>query len=165
MKARLPYEYDSSAKGVRKRAVAAAMLLFARALWEVGERQAFICRWENALNKATADVAGYKQSGYFNREWADELMYWAEKMQLELPERYILIIDGAGMAHGAEQMLLVLLEAFALTYLGYGKKRIHRVWDKYAELSGMYESRIAKYSARELMAWADGKGIPYKEGH
>lgn len=163
MKARLPYEYDHTAKGARKRAVAAAMLLFARALWETGERRAFISKWTGALNTATMEIAGYKGSGYFNKEWQDELTHWAEHMRLELPEKYMLVIPGVSIAYGSEQMLLLLLECFALTLVGYGYERIHRVWDKYAELSDLHGKGIAVYSAKDLTAWADEKKIPYKE--
>ena len=162
MKARLPYQYDQSAKGRRKRAVAAAMLLFARALYDTGKRKAFINRWSGALDEATGEIAGYNGSGYFNREWTDELRYWAEKMRLELPKEYRLFIDGAVPSGGDEQMLLLLLECFALTLLGYGYERIHQVWNAYAEISGLYTNGAAKYSVKELMEWADKNGIIYQ---
>lgn len=162
MKARVPYQYDQSAKGARRRAVMAAMLLFSRALFETGERKAFINRWSGAFDNSLGELAGYQGSGYFNREWTDQLFDWTEKMELEPPKNYRLIIPGVIPAVGSEAVLLLLSECFGLTQVGYAHKRIHRVWDKYAELSGLYTTGVAKYSAKELYEWADKNGIIYQ---
>lgn len=162
MRARLPYEYDHRSGGKRKQAVATAMLLFCRALWETGCRSTFINQWIGAVNVTTAELGGYNGSGFFNREWPDMLAYWQEKVGIEMPRDYRLIITGELTAYGDEQKLLVPLECFALTKLGYGEVRIRRVFEKYAEISGMHEGGRAKYTRKELHDWADGEGLEYK---
>ena len=162
MRAHLPYTHDHSAKGKRKQAVATAMLLFARALYEAGEYPANINRWIVYLNEATCRVTDAIGNCFSNKTWQDEILYWGEQQGIELPDVYILHIPGELTAAGNEQKLLILLELFALTGLGYGRIRLRRVFDKYAEISGLYTGGRALYSKRELYAWADEKGICYK---
>lgn len=165
MKARLPFEYDYSANGRRKNAIASAMLLFAKAICEAipyitaGD----INKWAYALDAVTVEAAGYNHSGFFNREWTDEMHYWAEQNDLKIPDNYRMHIAGEPCAYGTEQSMLPFIELFALTRLGFGKDRLHRVWDKYAEISKIYSTGNAKYSAKELRDWADEKKIMWRQ--
>lgn len=155
MKARLPYDYDYTSKGRRQAAVADAMLLFGKALQESGASGPFINRWIARLQTATAEVAGYNGSGFFNKEWTEQLDYWADQHQIGMPQPYRLSIPGGLEATGEGQSKLVLLELFTLTLMGYGDKRLHRVLEHYAELSGLYTGGRAKMSRQQLRDWAN----------
>lgn len=164
MKARLPYEYERGAAGTRKRSVAAALLLFCRALRDYGMSVGRINEWIGYLNQATAEVAGYNGSGYGNKTWQDELDYWTEKYALNVPrgEQYRLLIEGAAPAGGSGQRLLLCLELYALRYMGFGEVRLKRVLACYAKISGLYTDGRAKYTKKQLESWADGAGVVYK---
>lgn len=159
MKARLPSRYNHTSKGKREQAVAAAMMLFARALSDYGLSSNQINTWVSCVNDATCEIAGAVGNCFSNKTWQDELLYWGEKIGFDLPKSYVLVIRGSAKAMGTEQMLLVLLELYALTKMGYGEVRLKRILKQYAEISDLYGDGIAKYSKNQLETWCQEKGV------
>lgn len=159
MRARLPSRYNHTSKGKREQAVAAAMMLFARALSDYGLSSNQINTWVSCVNDATCEIAGAVGNCFSNKTWQDEILYWGEKMGFKLPDPYRLYIRGVATAYGIEQMLLILLELYALTKMGYGEVRLKRILTKYAEIADLYGEGVAKYSRTQLEAWCREKGV------
>jgi len=164
LKAHLPYEYDNSAKGRRRQAVATAMLLFARS---VHESEGFGVKRLTDLfamtDLATEEVTDWRYGRGMNTTWADEIDWWADQMELPVPkgDDYCLMIPGEYAAGGEEQRRLVLLLFYALSKLGYGKDRLQRVCRHYADVAGFDNGGLAKHTRKELRKWADEIGLRY----
>lgn len=158
MKARLPDKYDYSRGGKRKKATGAAMMLFARALSDYGFSANMINAWVSLVYDVTCEIAEFERNCISNKTWQDEVTYWGEKMGFDLPKNYVLAIRGSTVM-GIEQMVLVLLELYALTKMGYGEVRLKRILKQYAEISNLYGDGIAKYSKNQLEEWCREKGV------
>ena len=162
MKAHLPFQYVRSRKGRSQAAAADALLLFAYAIRATGGSSAFINRWFARVGTTMRELAEDKGNIFSNREWGDQVDYWAEQHDIKLPEPYRLLVKGGSVVDGLIPARLVLMELFTLTLLGYGDVRMRRVFDKYVEISNLYGDGIAKFTRQELYAWADGANIYYK---
>ena len=158
MKARLPYRYNNTSRGKRQQAVAAALMLFARALSDYGMSANKINEWVALVLEATNEVAGTVGNCFANKTWQDELAYWGEQHGFDFPKEYKLYIRGVAPA-GGEQMFLLLLELYALTKMGYGELRLKKILAKYAEISDLYGGGVSKYTRIQLEEWCGEKGV------